>query len=62
MTPTNTDGQNIAQAIKLMELVRGGRLVVCPEDYPPSEWKQYKQVTADMHEIVLQLSSIYMRL
>lgn len=41
---------------------QGTRFITCPEDYPPSEWRAYKQVTADIQEIRGQLSELYNRI
>lgn len=35
---------------KLVEL-EGSRFVVAPEDYPPSEWKQYKYDTEEIQRV-----------
>jgi len=35
---------------KLLEL-EGSRFAIAPEDYPPSEWKQYKYDTEEIQRV-----------
>lgn len=59
MTPTNTVAENMNKAIELLRNIEKTRLTTCPEDYPPSEWRQYKHATEDLHEILINLSELY---
>ncbi len=48
--PDNTKWQNdeLENAYRSICTILGGRLTVSPEDYPPSEWRAYKQATRDL--------------
>ncbi len=49
----NTKWQNdeLENAYKSICTILGGRLTVSPEDYPPSEWRQYRQNTLSLTTI-----------
>lgn len=52
--------ERLATVIKYVEIIEKARLVQCPEDYPPSEWTQYKRITNDIKDARVKLSEIYM--
>lgn len=41
----------LMRAIDALTELEGTRLMVCPEDYSPSEWKQYKYDTEEIQNI-----------
>ena len=60
MTQEQANKIEISNALKCVQTVEATRLTVCPEDYPPSEWTQYKRTTSDIQTIRIALSELYM--
>lgn len=54
--------EELDNAYKSITTIIGGRHITAPDDYPPSEWRQYKQITTKLHDVRALISEIIKQL